>query len=343
MNAKAKKKKRQRERAKAKEKKSLPAESKHIDLATDSSPPNSQANHSAKGFSSSESSPLKGLEKSNESYTQRSYSLPSNGKKYFTPENGPEFDRLVKEQYDGFVHVSVNEVTPSNFHQRAKSALERLRDSNYYQVRCTLTHHNFTFLEQIVDNIAACTLLSKKYDVVMAGGKHSSRTFVKRTLVGNPGITYKYLGLRLFAHSWSGPGTPPLLKAIGDLNQDMIRMTLKHKTKKRQRQLNRGSEQSNTHQEDVNGSCEYNLTLINYMEPSSHTKIGFKDEAFYGKQRGLVVCYEQPITKVKDVSYARISFCSLQNLTDSHSYLSVTKMFDLPICRYGESIGELAC
>ena len=113
----------------------------------------------------------------------------------------------------------------------------------------------------------------------MAGGKHSSRTFVKRTLVGNPGITYKYLGLRLFAHAWSGPGTPPLLKAIGDMNQDMIRMTLKHNNTKRRR-----FEQTNDGQQDdsVEGSCEYNLTLINYMEPSSHTKVGFKDEAFYG-------------------------------------------------------------
>ncbi|CAM9413769.1 unnamed protein product [Ectocarpus fasciculatus] len=40
------------------------------------------------------------------------------------------------------------------------------------------------------------------YDTVQAGGKRLSRTFVTRTLVGDPGITYKYLGLRLFAHPW---------------------------------------------------------------------------------------------------------------------------------------------
>ena len=123
----------------------------------------------------------------------------------------------------------------------------------------------------------------------MAGGKHSSRTFVKRTLVGDPGITYKYLGLRLFAHAWSGPGAPPLLKAIGDMNQDMIRMTLKHKNKKRQRS-DQGGDRSNKNIADVQGSCEYNLTLINYMEPSSHTKIGFKDEAFYGKMETVNGC-----------------------------------------------------
>lgn len=100
-----------------------------------------------------------------------------------------------------------------------------------------------------------------QYDVVMAGGKHSSRTFVKRTLVGDPGITYKYLGLRLFAHAWSGPGVLPIMKSIGDLNQHMIQMTKGYENR---------------------GKCDYNLTLINYMEPTSHTKIGFKDEAYYG-------------------------------------------------------------
>jgi hypothetical protein len=79
--------------------------------------------------------------------------------------------------------------------------------------------------------------------------------------VGDPGITYKYLGLRLFAHAWSGPGVLPMMKSIGDLNQHMIQMTKGYENR---------------------GKCDYNLTLINYMEPTSHTKIGFKDEAYYG-------------------------------------------------------------
>jgi hypothetical protein len=136
-----------------------------------------------------------------------------------------------KEKYQGFVHIPATQLTPHDFHQRSRAALERLRDADYYQ-----------------------------YDVVMAGGKHSSRTFVKRTLVGEPGITYKYLGLRLFAHAWSGPGASPLLKDIADMNQHMTEMT---------------KQQGGKH-------SDYNLTLINYMEPSSHTKIGFKEEPQYG-------------------------------------------------------------
>ena len=82
------------------------------------------------------------------------------------------------------------------FHQSAKSALEKLRDSGYYQ-----------------------------YDMVQAGGSILSRTFVQRCLVGEPGITYKYLGLRLFAHAWSGSNALPQFRSIYDLNQAVIRLT----------------------------------------------------------------------------------------------------------------------
>ena len=155
-------------------------------------------------------------------------------KKFLTPQDGKAYEELVRDHYQGFVHIPVGQIRPSNFHSMAKMAFERLRDSGYYQ-----------------------------YDIVKAGGQHASRTFVKRTLVGEPGITYKYLGLRLFAHAWRGPGVSPVMKTIGDLNQHMIHMT-------------KAQGKSN------HGKCDYNLTLINFMEPSSHTKVGFKDEAFYG-------------------------------------------------------------
>jgi alpha-ketoglutarate-dependent dioxygenase FTO len=161
-------------------------------------------------------------------------SLPV-GRKFLTSQDSG-FANYVEEHYPGFVHQPQS-VIPKNFHVFAKAALERLRDANYYQ-----------------------------YDIVMAGGKHSSRTFVKRTLVGIPGITYKYLGLRLFAHSWSGTSTPSALAAIKELNEKMIQMT----------KLAAASQTSPI------GNCDYNLTLINYMEPTSHVSVGFKEEANYG-------------------------------------------------------------
>ncbi len=158
--------------------------------------------------------------------------LPSPSSASFLTPQCPGFDQHVQDHYHGFVHCSVDDLQPFDFHERSRATLERLRDSNYYQ-----------------------------YDIVMAGGKHSSRTFVKRTLVGNPGITYKYLGLRLFAHAWSGQGATPLMKAIGEMNQNMIKMTEEFPNHKK---------------------CQYNLTLINYMEPTARTRIGFKEEANYG-------------------------------------------------------------
>ena len=70
------------------------------------------------------------------------------------------------------------------------------------------------------------------------------------------------MGLRLFAHAWSGVGVQPIMKSVGDMNKEMIKMTKEYEN---------------------HGRCDYNLTLINYMEPTSHTKIGFKEEADYGK------------------------------------------------------------
>ncbi|CAJ1967500.1 unnamed protein product [Cylindrotheca closterium] len=154
-------------------------------------------------------------------------------KKFVSSEDGEEFKELVKKHYKGFVHVPSRELAPPCFYTDAKRAFETLRQKNYYH-----------------------------YDVVMAGGKHCSRTFVKRTLVGCPGITYKYLSLRLFAHPWSGPDAIPMMKSICNINKSMIEMTKEH---------------------TGHGLCDYNLTLINDMPSAAfHSSVGFKEEAFYG-------------------------------------------------------------
>lgn len=161
-----------------------------------------------------------------------SCSLNSVSKKMFlTSQDGRYFEEQLREHYNGFEHFSVDKIK-KGLHQKFKLTLERLRDSNYYH-----------------------------YDIVFAGGKLPSRTFVKRTLVGEQGITYKYLGLRLFAHPWSGSGATPLLRSIGEMNQTMIEMTKKFNDP---------------------GLYEYNLTLINYMEPTTHTSVGFKEDPEYG-------------------------------------------------------------
>lgn len=166
-------------------------------------------------------------------------------KKFLTVTDGSLYDTVLREHYSNFCLRPAAQIQqPPDFHANAHAALEQLRDSGYYQ-----------------------------YDMVMAGGQILSRTFVQRTLVGEPGITYKYLGLRLFAHAWSGPDASNVFKGIFRMNQDMIRMTKEHL---KQHDSQRGRQP----QSIGGGSCEYNLTLINYMEPSSEALL--RDEEFYG-------------------------------------------------------------
>jgi alpha-ketoglutarate-dependent dioxygenase FTO len=83
------------------------------------------------------------------------------------------FDECLSQCYRGFVHqpAALAELEP-----RMIAALESLKAQHYFH-----------------------------YDVVFGGGIRLGRTFVRRILVGVPGITYKYLGLRIFAHPYVDP------------------------------------------------------------------------------------------------------------------------------------------
>jgi alpha-ketoglutarate-dependent dioxygenase FTO len=87
------------------------------------------------------------------------------------------FDECLAQCYRGFAHqpAALPELEP-----RMIAALESLKAQRYFH-----------------------------YDVVFGGGIRLGRTFVRRILVGVPGITYKYLGLRIFAHPYAPPPTSP--------------------------------------------------------------------------------------------------------------------------------------
>jgi alpha-ketoglutarate-dependent dioxygenase FTO len=116
------------------------------------------------------------------------------------------------------------------------------------------------------------------YDSVQAGGQKVSQTFCKRTLIGEPGSTYRYLGLRLFSHPWCNVNSDgdkadnddavdmgyavhhqQALLQMGQLNQILQKMT--------QEQLNQQLPDFSLH-----GSCEFNLTLVNRMAPTSEKR-----------------------------------------------------------------------
>ena len=91
-----------------------------------------------------------------------------------------------------------------------------------------------------------------QFDVTQPAGlgTKTAKTFVTRCLVGQAGITYKYLGLRMFSIPWNRGecGASEHSIAIGELNARLV---------DRSRSLLREMDRECT------GSCSYNLALIN--------------------------------------------------------------------------------
>jgi hypothetical protein len=143
--------------------------------------------------------------------------------RFLTPAD-PNFAEVLKTSYDGLV-VSTRDKFKPSFHTEFESAMRGLDEEGFYQ-----------------------------FDVTQPAGLGTklAKTFVTRCLVGEPGTTYKYLGLRMFSIPWSGTeGTEASsshARQIGELNTAMI-----HHTADLLKRSGR---------EKV-GSCQYNLTLIN--------------------------------------------------------------------------------
>lgn len=144
----------------------------------------------------------------------------------FVRPSDPQYNDIVATSYSGLV-VEAPEKFPASFHDTFRTALEQLEKDNIYQFDLTQP-----------------TGLGTKV----------AKTFVSRCLVGDAGITYKYLGLRMFAHPWNKgvTGATPATIAIGRRNQDLVRHT---------KRLLKQSGRENV------GSCEFNLTLINRCYP----------------------------------------------------------------------------
>jgi hypothetical protein len=159
-------------------------------------------------------------------------------------KSDPEFNSIVDTSYKGFCVDTPADFPSSSFSQEFKSALQELDTLHYYQ---------FDFTQP-------------------AGlGTKVARTFVTRCLVGDPGITYKYLGLRMFSYPWTSNtlGSNSATVAIGKLNQELIQ---------RSRCLNDQSGKSEY------GSCNFNLTLINRCFPEDYGTIKLKMEPMFEKE-----------------------------------------------------------
>lgn len=188
--------------------------------------------------------------------------------KYLTPEDGDDFNSCVKECYRGFVYEKPNDIPPY-IHDAFASVFRGLDDSGLFL-----------------------------YDVVQPGGKKLSLTFVTRTLVGDPGSTYKYLGLRLFSHPWcdvDDNGDGKVMEGdASNLGKTLVEMGYSRKcaraliqtglvNKQLIERTNRilQTEISPFVKNGLVGSADYSLTLINKMEPSK-VKKDLKNETIHG-------------------------------------------------------------
>ena len=89
-----------------------------------------------------------------------------------------------------------------------------------------------------------------------------SRTRVTRCLIGKPGITYKYLGLRMFAHPWRGQRAQGPCKQMRKLSRKLERRAVA------------------CADGDLPGPSAFNLVLLNRMEPEALARA--KQEKSYG-------------------------------------------------------------
>jgi len=111
---------------------------------------------------------------------------------YAQPADRELFSSLSSSYYSKFTSVSSTSPSVSSLNSSFLSAFSSI-DSSYDDGWCT----------DAPDKEIAESLFHP--DIVSAGKSESrawSKTFVSRTLVGEPGTTYKYLGLRIFSHPW---------------------------------------------------------------------------------------------------------------------------------------------
>lgn len=185
------------------------------------------------------------------------------GRAFLTPDDDQNaFDECLKTSFKGFVFDA-----PSSLPQSL--------------------HHTF---DDCFDGLERGGLFL--YDVVQPGKKKLTRTSVTRTLVGDPGSTYKYLGLRLFSHPWvdvDADGNALQLDETMQVGSSVERLGYSSRTaaaliamgRVNKDLTNRSTQKLRQHvSAKPVGSADFNLTLVNKME-SVADKRDLKREAAY--------------------------------------------------------------
>jgi len=191
----------------------------------------------------------------------------SSALKFLSPKiNHDDFESCHDECYKGFCWENPEEVSQS-LHKSFSSAFRAMDRSGLFL-----------------------------YDVVQPGGKRSTLTSVTRCLVGKPGSTYRYLGLRLFSHPWCAVdenGDGDIKGKLLDRNtgsmkvqsRNLVELGYSMKCSKalitmglvNQELINNTQDKLETKiapivPDGLYGSADFSITLINRMEPTSIKK-----------------------------------------------------------------------
>ena len=185
------------------------------------------------------------------------------GRAFLTPDDDQNaFDECLKTSFKGFYFDTPSSL-PQTIHQTFDLCFEGLERGGLFL-----------------------------YDVVQPGKKKLTQTSVTRTLVGDPGSTYKYLGLRLFSHPWvdvDANGNALHLDKAKQLGSSLERLGYSSRTaaaliamgRVNKDLTDRSMQKLRQHvSAKPVGSAEFNLTLVNKMESVS-AKRDLKREAAY--------------------------------------------------------------
>lgn len=169
------------------------------------------------------------------------------------PPYEESFKQALETSYEGF--CVDDPMVMKDFHQRVEAALLAMEGAGFFRVDVTQP---------------------------FGLGTKCAKTYVTRCLVGEPGTTYKYLGLRMFSHSWrtrpslSSSSVSMIqqeaLQTIGDLNTMLTQRTKKHLSDLDRKRIARGAE-------PTKGRLGFDVALINRMEST----VGLKDEPYLGQ------------------------------------------------------------
>lgn len=186
------------------------------------------------------------------------------------------FKRAIDTAYEGFV-VDQDEVegtnTTSTEHGNGVKAKSPIFDHEAIQRALTKMDEAGIFLTDVTQPRGL--------------GTKCAKTYVTRCLLGDEGTTYKYLGLRMFAHPWSvkpaskgmkdsnGNGSYSVddaLSEISKLNDKLTERTKHHLVDLEKKRKERMGFQNNG-ESYISGRAKFDITLINRMTNSPDLKL----------------------------------------------------------------------